>query len=73
MQAGPFTHFPRFDDLVAYERGELTFDETVNLFQSVIDTGLVAQLQPFYQRTAQALVASGHCVATRETRSIVED
>lgn len=57
---------PRFDDLVAYERGELTFDETVELFQSLIDTGLVWQLQPFYQRTARALVASGHCVEAGE-------
>ncbi len=57
--ATPMT--PLFDDLVAYERGELTFDETVKLFQRLIDGGLLQTLQPFYLRTALALVDSGHC------------
>jgi hypothetical protein len=39
----------------------LTFDETVDLFQTLIDSGLLRTLQPFYLRTALALVDSGHC------------
>ncbi len=53
-----------FDDLVAYERGDLTFDETVELFQSLIDSGELRYLQPYYMRTALALMDSGHCAVS---------
>jgi hypothetical protein len=60
---------PRFDDLVAYERGELTFDETVALFQGLVDSGAIRDLQPWYLRTALALADQGHLIldADRET------
>jgi len=50
-----------FDDIVAYERGDLTFDETVSLFQALIESGELRHLQPHYVRTALALMESGHC------------
>ena len=48
-------------DMIAWEQGELDFEETVSLFQRLINSGLVWQLQGVYGRTAVALIAHGHC------------
>lgn len=48
-------------DIIAFEQGELDREETVELFQHLIDTGLVWQLQGFYGRTAKDLIDSGEC------------
>jgi hypothetical protein len=47
--------------IMAYEAGELDFDEVVELFQSLIDSGIVWQLQGCYGRMARDLIDSGHC------------
>jgi len=47
------------DMLFAYEAGELDEVETVELFQELIDTGLVWSLQGHYGRTAAALLEQG--------------
>jgi hypothetical protein len=44
------------DTLFSYEAGELDEVETVELFQELIDTGLVWSLQGHYGRTAAALL-----------------
>ena len=41
--------------IIAYEQGELDFDETVELFKDLHDTGLLWQLQGHYQRTFRDL------------------
>ena len=51
----------QLDKMIAFEEGELSFDETVELFQELIDNGLVWQLQGFYGRTAMSLIEGGHC------------
>ena len=40
-------------DIAAYEAGELDEDQVLDLFQRLLDTGLIHQLQGSYQRTAQ--------------------
>jgi hypothetical protein len=46
-----------------YESGDLSDDEAVALFQSLIDDGFVWCLQGSYGRTAKALIEAGYCHA----------
>lgn len=52
---------PPIDKIMEYENGELTFDEIVELFQSMIDDDSVWQLQGSYGRMAMGLVQEGYC------------
>ena len=45
--------------IIAYEQGELDHDETVELFQYLVDTQLAFRLQGHYGRTAVALYKAG--------------
>lgn len=51
------------DKIIAFENGELSEDETIEMFQDLIDTKLVWQLQGFYGRTAANLIDAGVCHA----------
>lgn len=53
----------QIDQIIAYENGELDEVETIELFQSLIDSGLVWQLQGHYGRTAARLIEAGLCEA----------
>lgn len=52
------------DLIIAYKSGELDFDEVVNLFQQLVDTGLAWQLQGAYGRMASHLIRQGFVVPT---------
>lgn len=45
--------------MMAFEDGELGQDETVELFQELVDSGLAWSLQGSYGRAAQALIEEG--------------
>lgn len=45
--------------LIAFEMGELDEDESVELFQNLVDTGVINRLQGSYQRIAVDLALSG--------------
>jgi hypothetical protein len=48
------------DRMVAYEAGDLSWDETIALFQELIDSGDVWMLQG-YGRSATMLIEGGYC------------
>lgn len=48
--------------LMDYEDGILGPDETTQLFQELIDSGWVWQLQGHYGRTAREFLLSGRCL-----------
>lgn len=48
------------DRIVDYEMGMLPFEEVVELFQDLLDSGMVWKLQGSYGRNAVRLIESGH-------------
>lgn len=51
------------DSIIAYEAGALDQEQTIELFQKLISTGLVWTLQGHYGRTARHLLDAGLCEA----------
>ena len=49
--------------IMAFESCELDEDQTIELFQELISSGLAWQLQGSYGRMASALIQNGYCVA----------
>jgi hypothetical protein len=54
------------DRITAYEAGDLQGEETVELFQELIDSGLVWKVQGSYGRTAMDLIEAGLCTLGEE-------
>lgn len=52
--------------IIAYENGELSHEEVVELFQHLVDTGLAWSLQGSYGRMAQSLIESGEITPTEK-------
>jgi hypothetical protein len=49
------------DKIIAFEQGDLDEDGIIQLFQELIDSGLVWQLQGSYGRMARNLINAGYC------------
>ena len=47
------------DAIIAYEQGELDNEATIELFQSLLDSGLCWKLQGSYGRMAKVLLDAG--------------
>lgn len=47
--------------IMDYESGEMSEEDTIDLFQELINSGLAWQLQGSYGRTALALIEAGLC------------
>lgn len=47
------------DQLIAFEAGEMSRDDTLALFQGLVDTGDAWRLQGMYGRTAAMLLREG--------------
>jgi hypothetical protein len=50
---------PDIDSIIAFEQGDLDDDETITLFQSLVNSGLAWTLQGSYGRTAMHLITAG--------------
>lgn len=49
-------------DIIEYEEGGLDLEESVEMFQDLINTGQAWQLQGSYGRTAMDLIEQGYCM-----------
>ena len=49
----------QLNKIIAYEQGDLDEDETLALFQELVNTGLAWTLQGHYGRTATSLLEAG--------------
>ncbi len=50
--------------IMAYEQGDLDFDETIELFIELIKRNWIKNFQGHYQRTAFRLVSEGYIKAS---------
>lgn len=48
--------------IIDYENGSATEDETIELFQELVDTGMAWKLQGHYGRTAAAMIENGDVI-----------
>ncbi len=47
------------DRLIQYEEGDMELEEIADLFQQLVDSGMINSLQGHYHRMAEALAKDG--------------
>ncbi len=57
------------EDILDYETGNMEPERVIPFFQHLIDTGMAWSLQGSYGRTAMALIESGQCTRSPNTRA----
>lgn len=62
LQKGQAVVDSDIDAMIAWEQGELSDDDTIMLFQRLIDSGLAWQLQGCYGRQAMRMLEAGVCM-----------
>ena len=55
-------HYNLTSQIIKYEEDGLDEEQTIELFQQLIDTGMVWELQGHYGRTAMYMLDNGYCV-----------
>jgi len=50
----------QLDKIIAFEQGDLSDGEVIQLFQGLVDSGLAWNLQGSYWRMARALIEAGY-------------
>jgi len=53
--------YDTLSNIIDYEQGSLNGEETIELFQYLIDTGMAWSLQGHYGRMAEGLIMDGLC------------
>ena len=61
------------DKIIAYESNELDVAGVIELFQTLVDSGLAWKLQSHYGRTAQALIEIGHVLPANVVDAVATD
>jgi hypothetical protein len=57
-----------FDKIIRFENGELSYDETIDLFQALVNNGLAWSLQGSYGRMAKSLIEEGSVTMPNKTK-----
>jgi hypothetical protein len=52
--------YPVVDNIIAYESGELSAENMLELFSELVKNGMAWTLQGHYGRTAQSLIEAGY-------------
>ena len=55
-------HMTVFDKIIMYEEGSLSEEDTIELFQELVNNGMAWTLQGHYGRTAQDLINRGYVI-----------
>lgn len=72
LQKGTAVVDSDIDAMIAWEEGDLSDEDTITLFQRLIDSGLAWKLQGAYGRQAQVLLEAGVCMPTHGNNSLGE-
>lgn len=57
----------QIEKIMAYEQGDLQDCEIIDLFQELVDSGIVWQLQGHYGRMAKQLIEAGYISEEQQT------